>query len=340
MKGVRIHEHGGPEVLRWETLPDPPCPPQSVRVAIKAASINHLDLWVRTGFPGIPLPIVLGSDASGVVTEVGAQTTRWRAGDEVVILPGTSCGKCTACLRRRENLCRKYGILGETEDGCQREEAVVAERQLVSKPPSLTFEQAASYSLVFLTAHGMLVRRAAAQPGETVLVWGAGSGVGSAAVQIAKVLGCRVIATVGDDWKIEKVKAIGADEVLHHGREQISHRVRELTGRVGAEVIVEHVGEATWNESLRCLAHGGRIVTCGATTGPRVALDLRHLFMKHQSVLGSSMGDSEGYQEVLDWIGAGSVHPVIDRVFPMSEVAAAHRHIDERRQFGKVVLKP
>lgn len=338
MKAVRIHEHGGPEVLRWEDITEPTCPPDRILIEIRATSINHLDLWVRKGRPRTPLPIILGSDGSGVISEVGKNTEGWQEGDPVIVQPGTYCGKCAFCMGGKENYCRNYGILGETADGTHCEFMVIDPRDLEKKPDSVSFEEAAAFPLVFLTAYTMLIRRARIQEGETVLVLGAGSGVGSAAIQIARSHGCRIIATAGSAEKLELARKLGAGDVIHHGEEKIHERVREFTSGLGVDVVVEHVGEATWKWSLKALAKGGRLVTCGATTGPRAEINLRHLFWKQQSILGSTMGDVSAFHEVIRWLREGKVKPVLDRTFPMSEVAEAHRYIEARKQFGKVVL--
>lgn len=340
MKAVRIHEHGGPEVLRWEDISDPACPPDKVLVGIRAASINHLDLWVRRGLPRTPLPLIPGSDASGVVVEVGRDIEDWHSGDEVIIQPGTCCGQCEFCREGRENYCRDYGILGETEDGTQCELKVLGPNQLEKKPSLISFEEAAAFPLVFLTAYTMLIRRAKIGPGEMVLVLGAGSGVGSAAVQIAKSEGCQVIATAGSSEKLKLAGELGADYLINHTDETIHERVREVTNGLGADVVVEHVGEATWESSLRSLARGGRLVTCGATTGPNVNVNVRHLFWKQQSILGSTMGDVAAFKETIRWLELGKVKPVLDRTFPMSAVGEAHRYVEGRKQFGKVVVIP
>ena len=340
MKAIRIREHGGPEVLQWEKIETAVCTEDQVLVEVRAASINHLDLWVRKGFPGIELPLIMGSDASGVVAEVGANVKDWSVGDEVMVQPGTYCGTCRFCNRGRENLCIRFGILGESEDGVQCEFLAIHPQNLGKKPSGLSFEEAAAFPLVFLTAYTMLVRKAKIERGETVLVLGAGSGIGSAAVQIAKHFGCTVIATAGNDEKLQLASQLGADYLIHHHNEKIHERVRTVTDGWGADVVFEHVGEATWTSSLRALAHGGRIVTCGATTGPKVGIDIRHLFHKQQTIMGSTMGDASAFMELLDILENGDVRPVLDRTFPMSDAAEAHRYLEDGNHFGKVVLLP
>ena len=340
MKAIRIHKCGGPEVLRWETVPDPLCLPNQVLVQMKAMSINHLDIWVRNGLFNYPLPIIMGSDGAGVIVEVGQEVEGWKVGDAVIIQPGTYCGNCQFCQEGKENFCADYGILGETENGTQCELMALNSEQLERKPDFLSFEEAAAFPLVFLTSYTMLIRRAKIQKGETILILGAGSGVGSAAIQIAKLYNCRIIATGGDEKKLQLAKSLGADYVINHSAEIIHKRVKEITDGVGADIVFEHVGEATWNSSLKSLRRGGRLVTCGATTGANVSINLRHLFIKNLSILGSTMGDRKAFSEVVEWLAQGKIKPVVDRVFSMSEVAKAHVHIENRQQFGKVVLVP
>lgn len=342
MRAVRVHEHGGPEVLRLEEVPTPEPGPGQVRVRVRAAAMNHLDLWVRKGIPGVrfPLPITLGSDASGVVDAVGPGVRSARPGDEVVLNPGVSCGVCAWCLRGRDNLCREYGLLGEHRDGTDAEFVVVPEANLVRKPGNLSFEEAAAFPLVFLTAWNMLVTNARLRPGEDVLVWGAGSGVGSAAVQIAKAFGARVIAVAGEDWKLERARQLGADETVNHRTQDVLQEVRRLTDRRGVDVVFEHVGQATWETSIRALARGGRLVTCGATSGPQVQTDVRYVFGRAVSVHGTWVGSKGELHDLLPLVEKGVLRPVVDRVFPLAEVREAHAHLEAGRHFGKVVLVP
>ena len=340
MKAVRIHEHGGPEVLTWDEVESPSCPKDKVLMEVKAASINHLDLWVRKGFPGIELPLIMGSDASGVIAEVGSEVTGWNTGDEVMVQPGVYCGKCKFCKREKENLCVKFGIIGEAGDGTQCHFVAIKPENLGRKPAAVSFEEAAAFPLVFLTAYTMLVRRAKIEEGENVLVLGAGSGVGSAAIQIAKHFGCTVMATAGNEDKLQHAQDLGADLTINHYNEKIHERIREFTKGWGADIVFEHVGEVTWPSSMRSLAHGGRLVTCGATTGPKASIEIRHLFHKQQTIMGSTMGDAAAFTELLDFLEKGVLKPVLDQTFPMSEAAEAHRYIEEGKQFGKVVLLP
>lgn len=341
MKAVRIHQQGGPEVLKYEETPDPICKnSHDVLIKLKAASINHLDLWVRQGIPGwkISLPIIPGSDGAGVVVGKGEAIKDLVDGDKVLVIPNVSCGTCDFCSAGEDNLCNEFGIVGETCDGCDAEYIVLPRRNVIPIPKNLNYEEAAAIPLVFMTAWHMLVAKAKVRPNQFVLVLGAGSGVGSAAIQIAKLHGAQVIATAGSEEKLEKAKALGADFVVHHHKEKISEKVKEFTENYGCDIVVEHVGQATWEESLRCLAKCGKIVTCGATTGPKVTIDLHHLFMKHQQIIGSTMSTRGDLFEIIDLVRQKKLKPVIDKEFPMQEVAQAHKYIEAGKHFGKVIL--
>ncbi len=340
MHAARIHEHGGPEVLKYESVPNPEPKEGEVVVQIRASAMNHLDLWVRRGIPGVPLPMILGSDGAGVISEVGDGVTQFKVGDEVCIQPLTYCGQCRFCTRGQENYCNQMGIFGETRDGTNCEYIAVPEQNVRLKPEHLSFEEAAAFPLTSQTAYGMLVRRAKIEPGETVFVWGAGSGVGTMAVQIAKVNGCRVIATGGNDEKRAHAESIGADFVLDHYQDDIANSVKEFTEGRGADVVFEHVGKATWKTSLRILGKGGRLVTCGATTGPIVDIDIRHLFFKQQTLIGSTMGDVAAFDDCLTLVSEGKIKPVVDRAFPLREIKQAHEHLENGTQIGKVILVP
>ena len=342
MKAVAIRSHGGPEVVNLEDLPDPEPGPGRVVVAVRAAALNHLDLWVRKGWPGLKLsfPHVLGSDIAGVVEGVGAGVEGVRAGDEVIVNPGLGCGRCERCLSGQENLCRRYAIFGEHVSGGQAERIAVPARNLLPKPARLSFEEAAAAPLVFMTAWHALVRRARVRPGETVLVHAAGSGVGSAAVQIAKLHGARVIATAGSDAKLEKARGLGADETVNYETADFVQEVRRLTDRRGVDVVLEHVGKRTWEGSILSATLGGRVVTVGATTGWDPTTDLRHVFYRQLSVLGSTMGTAGDLLEVMRFVADGKLRPVVDRVLPLGEARVAQGLLADRAQFGKIVLKP
>jgi NADPH:quinone reductase-like Zn-dependent oxidoreductase len=342
MKAVVFSQHGGPEVLRYTDVPDPQISAAEVLVRVRACALNHLDLWVRRGLPGvkIPLPHIPGSDISGEVAQVGALVTRVKVGDKVLLAPGVSCGQCPQCLAGADNLCRKYTNFGYLIDGGCAELVKSPEVNVIPIPGDLSFDEAAAVPLVFLTAWHMLIGRAHLQPGETVLVLGAGSGVGSAAIQIAKVSGAFVISTAGSEEKLAKARDLGADEVILHGKLNIADEVKRITRRRGVDVVIEHVGEATWEMSVASLAPNGRLVTCGATTGYNGKLDLRVLFARHLSILGSYMGSKSELYAVLELLGRRKLHAVIDRVMPLSECAQAHALFESRAQFGKIVLHP
>jgi NADPH:quinone reductase-like Zn-dependent oxidoreductase len=342
MKAVAIREHGGPEVVKLEDLPDPRPGPGQVVVAVKAAALNHLDIWVRKGWPGLKLafPHVLGSDVAGVVEAIGAGVEGLAAGDAVVVNPSLGCGRCERCLSGQENLCRRFAILGEHVSGGQAQKLAVLARNVLPKPARLSFEEAAAVPLTFMTAWHALVVRAKVRPGETVLVHAAGSGVGVAAVQIAKLLGARVIATAGSDAKLEKARGLGADEVVNYETQDFAQEVRRLTDKRGVEVVFEHVGKKTWEKSILAAAIGGRITTVGATTGFDPLTDLRHVFFRQISILGSTMGTAGDLLEVLRFVGEGRLRPVVDRTLPLAEAVKGQALLSERAQFGKIVLVP
>ncbi len=341
MKAVIFSEHGGPEVLRYTDVPQPSTGPNEVLVRVRACALNHLDLWIRQGLPGIsvPLPHILGSDIAGDVASVGAEVKGLKTREKVLLLPGISCGNCAQCAAGQESQCREYTLFGYMVDGGYAEYVKAPAVNAIPMPPSLSYEEAAAVPLVFLTAWHMLITRASLKPGEQVLVLGAGSGVGSAAIQIAKVAGARVIATAGNEEKLAKAKELGADETILHSKQDIAAEVKRLTDRRGVDVVFEHVGEATWEKSIRSLAVGGRLVTCGATTGYEGKIDLRYLFTRQLSILGSYMGGKAELFSVLALVASGAVKPVIDKIFPLERAAEAHKHLESREQFGKVVLR-
>lgn len=342
MKAVAIREHGGPEVVKLEDLPDPVAGPGQVVVGVRAAALNHLDIWVRKGWPGLKLafPHVLGSDVAGVVEAVGPGVEGVKPGDEVVLNPSLGCGRCERCLSGRENLCRRFAILGEHVSGGMAERLAVPAKNVLPKPARLSFAEAAAVPLTFMTAWHALVERACVRPGETVLVHAAGSGVGVAAVQIAKLLGARVIATAGSDAKLEKARALGADEVVNYETRDFVQETRRLTEKKGVDVVFEHVGKKTWEQSILAAAIGGRIVTVGATTGYDPLTDLRHVFFRQLSILGSTMGTAGDLLEVLRFVGEGRLRPVVDRTLPLADARAAQALLANRAQFGKIVLVP
>lgn len=342
MRCAVVREHGGFDHVLVEERPIPEPAADQVLVRVKACGMNHLDLWVRRGVPGhkFPLPLVLGCDFAGVVETVGSAVRNVKPGDEVCAAPGFSCDTCAACLAGDDNLCRNYGIFGEMRDGGAAEFAVIPSSNALPKPANLSFEQAAAFPLAFLTAWHMLVARCRIQPGETVLVHAAGSGVGSAAVQIAKLWGAQVIATASTTAKLDRARELGADHVVNYAETDFAKEVRGITGKQGVDIVFEHTGEATWDGSVRSLKRGGRLVTCGATSGFEARFDLRMLFFKNLSFLGSTMGSRGELWTLLDHMASGRLRPVVDRVMPLSEVREAHRVMESREQFGKIVLVP
>jgi 2-desacetyl-2-hydroxyethyl bacteriochlorophyllide A dehydrogenase len=342
MKCVRIHEHGGVEKLLSEDVPVPKIGADEVLVNVKATSLNHLDLWVRNGLPGVkfPLPMIPGVDAAGTVVEKGEAVRHVNVGDRVVVAQGISCGHCVHCLNGDDNLCRDYKLIGEHRDGADAEYIAVPGRNVIPLSGSVSFEWAAAAALVFLTAWQMIAEKAKVRPGEDVLVIGASSGVGSAGVQIAKLFGGRVVATTSSDDKASKLKQLGADEVISYKKQNVFEEVRRLTGKKGVEVVFDHVGKSVWEESIKCLAKGGRLVTCGATSGPDAVTDLRYVFYKQLQILGSTMGRKGNLITIFKLIEEGKLKPVIDRVLPLSEVRQAHRIVEEGKHFGKIVLTP
>lgn len=342
MKAVLFREHGGPEVLRYEDAPDPKINAGEVLVRVRACAMNHLDVWLRGGYPGrqIPLPRIIGSDVAGEVVEAGELATNVKPGRRVLIAPGLSCGLCQQCLQGRDNLCRLYNILGVLRDGGYAELVCVPAVNVIPIPDDLSFDAAAATPLVFLTAWHMLLDRAQLRAGETVLVLGAGSGVGSAAIQIARLFHARVIATAGSDEKLAKARELGANELINHAAQDIHHEVKRLTDKRGVDVVFEHVGTATWDKSVMSLAPGGRLVTCGATTGADARLELRYLFGRQLSILGSFMGSKAELLEVLKFVFAKQLRPVIDTAFPLAEAQEAHKRMERRELFGKILLRP
>jgi len=324
VKAVRIHEDGGPEVLRYEDADDPVAGEGEVLIRLHAASLNHLDVWTRQGRPSAPKPRILGADGAGVIEEVGSGADGFAAGDKVVINPGLEDGA---------------HILGEHSDGTHAELIAVPAEYVHPLPAELSFVEAAAFPLVFMTAYRMLVTRASLQGDEWVLVWGVGSGVGSASLVIAKALGARVIATSSSDEKLAKAEEIGADAVVNHETGDVAGAVKEATGGHGADVVVEHVGESTWKTSLQSAATEGRIVVCGATSGPNPPAQLHRIWWKQLAILGSTMGTRADFAGVYDLVARGAIKPVVDRVFPLSEAAAAHEHLESGKQFGKVVFE-
>ncbi|HEY2964331.1 MAG TPA: zinc-binding dehydrogenase [Pyrinomonadaceae bacterium] len=342
MKAALFRKHGGPEVLEYADVPEPRIRANEVLVEVKACALNHLDLFVRGGLPGIeiPLPHILGNDIAGIVREVGELVTWVKPADEVMVQPGVSCGHCEACLSGQDNLCREYDIIGYRRDGGYAELVAVPGVNIVPKPAQLSWEEAAALPLVTVTAWHMLVTRANVQAGEDVLVHAAGSGVGSIAIQIAKLRGARVITTASSDEKLEKAREFGADLTINYTQADWPKEVRRLTDRKGVDVVVEHTGAATWPGSISSLKNNGRLVTCGATSGFDARTDLRQVFYRHLTLLGSFMGSKAELLEAMKFVREGKIRAVVDRVLPLSEARQAHEAIEDRAQFGKVVLTP
>lgn len=342
MKVVRIHEHGGLEQLRLEDADVPAPGPMEARVRVRAAALNHLDVWVRKGVPGhaFPLPLIPGCDGAGVVDAIGPGVRGLAVGDEVVLAPGFGCGRCEPCADGDDNLCRRYGILGETRDGTCAEHIVVPANLCLPKPANLSFEQAAALPLAGLTAWHMLTRRAKVAPGDVVLVQAAGSGVGVAAVQIAKRFGATVIATASTEAKRARALELGADHAIDYRSDDFLPQVRALTGKAGVDIAIDHVGEPTIGRSIAALKKGGALVTCGATGGFDLKTDLRLVFFKSLSILGSTMGSRGEVFDVLRLAAQGALKPVLHQVLPLSEIREAHRILGDREVFGKVIVTP
>lgn len=341
MRAVVMRRRGGPEVLSYETdFPDPTIGPEDVLIRVRACGMNHLDLFTREGEQGVrpPLPHILGMEAAGDVVAVGERVTGVRVGDRVLPPPHIACGRCEWCRRGLENLCPHMQVLGRTRHGGYAELLAVPDRNILVLPPEMSYEQAAAFTVAFGTAWHMLVTRGRVQPGETVLILAAGSVVGSAAIQVAKLFGCRVIATASTDEKLAKAKALGADEVINYTQERFDRRARKLTDGRGVDLVIEHVGTDTWKQSIAALAPMGRVVTCGSTTGRWGETDLWSLFGKQLSLIGSFGATYGELMQVLPLIVEGKLKPVIDRTFPLEQAAEAHRYLADRRQFGKVVL--
>jgi len=343
MKALRFHEFGGPEVLKYEDVPDPTPRKDQVLVRVKAVAMNHIDLWVRKGLPGVNLPHINGADVAAEIVEVGEYVNGLQTGQRVLLAPMVFCNRCAQCGAGRQNMCREFTVLGNMVDGGNCELMAVAPHYVIPVPSdavTLTWDELSSVLLVFLTAWHMLVGRCAVKPGDFVLVLGAASGVGTAAVQIAKLHGARVIATAGNEAKLQRARDIGADYTINHYEQKISEEVKKITYQRGADIVFEHVGAATWDESMKSLAPAGKLVTCGATTGPEAKIDIRFLFVRHLSLLGSYMGTMGELHEVLEHIFRGRLKPVVDKSFPLHEGRAAHERLEKSQQFGKIVLNP
>lgn len=340
MYAVRVHRPGGPEQLVYEETPTPEPGPGEVQIRLRAAALNHRDVWIRTGAQlSEALPLVLGSDGAGVVSATGAGVSRWKQGDEVVICPTLFCAACRYCLVGQHSLCDQFGILGGPSQGTYAEYIVVPERNVERKPTPLSWSEAAAFPLAALTAYRMLASRAPVRPGETVLIHGIGGGVATFALQLARFAGARTIVTSSSDEKLRRARDLGADETINYRTSDWEAEALRLTDGLGPDLIVETVGAATWAGDLRAVRKGGRIVMCGATTGRASETDLRTIFWRQISVLGSTMGTLGEFAELLRLLEVGRLKPVVDKVFPLADTSAAHRRLDEQQQLGKVVLE-
>ena len=344
MRACVLTATGGIDKLELQYVPDAPAPQAGeVRVGIRAAALNHLDLFVAEGMPGgaHQFPHIGGADGAGIVESVGPDVTTVRPGDRVMLNPGISDYTCEFCRAGEQSLCVNYRLLGEHLPGTLADLVTVPVHNVAPIPPlvpPLSWAEAAAFSLVTLTAWRMLVTRARVKTDELVLIWGIGGGVSLAALRIAKLHGARVIVTSSSDVKLAAAKQLGADVTLNHRTQQVSQEVRAFTNKRGVDIVVENVGAATWDESLRSLCRGGRLVTCGATSGPQVGLDLRRLFWHHWSLLGSTMGNAAEYAEVVRRLGQGELRPVVDRVFPIARAREAYERLRKGEQLGKVVV--
>lgn len=342
MKAVIFHQHGGPEVLRYEEVKRPIPGREEAVIAVKACALNRLDIWIRTGIPGrkIDLPRILGSDVAGEVAEVGAGVKEIKPGDPVVVHAVLSCGRCEFCLDGRDNLCHTFGILGAAADGGYAEFVKIPARNLLALPKGLSFDEASTAPVVFLTAWHMLVTRGGLRAGEEVLVLAAGSGVGAASIQIAKLCGARVIAAAGDDEKVKKAKILGADEGVNYQTQPFDETIHDLTRGKGVDMVVDTVGKDTLAKSLDSLRKEGRVVTCGTTSGPTAEIDFRRLYVTHRSIIGSTMGTRGEFAKVLSLLADGRLKATIDRTFPLEKAAEAQKVLSNRAQFGKLILHP
>ena len=344
MKACVLTATGGLDRVTVAEVPDPPAPGRGqVRVAIQAAALNHLDLHVVGGLPGVTyhFPQILGADGAGLVESVGPAVDALRPGDRVMINPGVSCYECEFCRAGEHSLCVRYGILGEHHPGTLAPLIVVPQQNLVRVPdvtPQLSWAEAAAFTLVTLTAWRMLMTRARLRAGETVLIWGIGGGVSLAALRIAKLHGARAIVTSSSDAKLETARQLGADATLNHRTQDVGAEVRALTQKRGVDVVVENVGDATWQTSLRCLCKGGRLVTCGATAGPLVETDVRRLFWNQYTIMGSTMGNAAEYRDVVAQLALGQLRPIVDRVLPLAETRAGFERLQRGEQLGKIAI--
>lgn len=342
MKAVRIHQHGGPEVLKLEEIPDPPDPRQDeIRIEVKFASINHLDIWCRRGMPGIkiPMPHILGCDASGIVSRIGQGVSGFEVGDRVLVNPGSSCGHCEFCSSGEGSLCLQYKIFGEHKPGTNCKYITAQSHSVYKVSEEISLEVAAAAPLTYLTAWRMMMTKAQVKPGDTVFVWAAGAGVGIACLQLSKLMGASVITSSTSDQKCERLRGLGADFAINSAKQSVSDEVKRITKKRGVDIVVDYIGRETWGTSLNISRRGGKIVTCGATSGYDPAEDLRHIYYRQLSILGSTMGSEKEFKDVISLVLAGKLKPVVDRVFELKDASLAHSEIENRRVFGKLLLR-
>jgi len=342
MKAVYITEHGGIDKLIYGELPDPAPEGNEVLVRVRACGVNYIDIWVRQGLPflRIQYPFTPGQEVAGEVVAVGPGVRSVAVGTRVVLHPGVSCGRCELCLSGRDHHCPRYQLLGKNLPGGYAEFVKIPDVNLVPLPEGIPYETAACIPTVFTTAWNMLFDTARLQPGEWVLIHAGGSGVGSAAIQLARLVGATVITTAGSDEKLEKAKALGAQYLINYKKQDFLHEVRRITGKRGVDVVFEHIGEEVWERSLLCLTTGGRLVTCGATSGYQAKTDLRHVFFRNLRIFGATCGSKASLFKIVRLVEEGKLQPVLDRVLPLKEAREAHRLLEERKQFGKLVLVP
>lgn len=342
MKAVVLQEFGAVDKLCYIDFPTPETMPDEVLVRVKACSVNHLDIWIRNGIKAYNtrLPHILGADIAGSIEAVGAEVSTVSVGENVVVFPGVSCFSCLPCYEGNDNLCRSYSIMGAGRHGGYAEFVAVKAVDVMPMPANISFEEAAAFPLTFLTSWHMLLDRAGLKAGETLLVLGAGSGVGSAAIQIGKLAGAMVIAVAGSDKKLAKASEMGADHLINYRDSDFYKSVMRITEKAGVDLVFEHVGPSTWEKSIRSLKKGGRLVTCGATSGPEVRFDLRYLFSRQLSVFGSIMGKRAELIKIAGLVGEGKIKPVVDSVFGLADAARAHEKMESRDIFGKIILVP
>ena len=340
MRAAVIREHGSYQQIQYEERPSPKPAELQYLIRVKACGLNHLDTWVRRGVPGhkFPLPLVPGSDITGIIEAVGPLAKRFKVGDRVIVNPSLFCGSCNFCQSGQDHLCQKWGLMGETADGGCQEQIVVDESRVYALPTQVTFEQGACLPIAYVTAWEMLVGKAHAHQGETILIHAAGSGVSVAAIQIAKLLGLQIIVTSSSEAKLQRAKSLGAHRFIDLSKEGFREAVKNLTGKAGVDIVVDHVGEATFMDSIRSLRKGGRLVSCGATSGANLQIDWKHVFFKNLSLIGSTYGPRSAFIDVLKRFETKQIVPVLDSFIKFEELAKGHEALETRQVFGKVVM--